>query len=300
MGLAERYMEWRLRKVFAARDRVLDIFFGRLPDGTSASIIGGTCALYVFPGRGAATPGFRRYPYTGVTTLAEGPELDIVVHRTERLRIADRFSGFEGRMTDFVTRRLLALPSYDLETTVNGSRWRIMFRPWRPDAVGSWVVHRLPGTEPDAALQTELLKAAERDIEATLVGRSVDSDALILPEPETLSERALLDWWALHFGLLDMEDIWWGTKADVSPASMMVFALKGDSVSVVDLDRTRRSHPVVRSFGLHDFRIHEVGRHRFSLELGGRTPHEAFLALSETDVQGHEWVRRVRAAQSQA
>jgi hypothetical protein len=97
-----------------------------------------------------------------------------------------------------------------------------------------------------------------------------------------------------------MGDIWWGTKADVSPASMMVFALKRDLVSVVDLDRTRKSHPVARSFGLHDFRIHEVSKRRFSIELNGRTPHEAFLDLTEVDLQGHEWVRRVRAARSQA
>ena len=299
MGLAERMAQRKLRGHLSSGERILDMFAGTQPDGTNVGVFGGTCALYVLAGtQSSRALSVRRYPYTSVTTLAEGPGLDIILDQTEAVEIANRFSGFDGRMTDFVRARLLELPSYELRTCVRGDPWVIIFQPWRPDAAGSWLVHSPPGIEPNSPVQTELLNRAVHEIEATVVGRQFDSDAIIRTVPEDLPYPDFLKWWAHYFGLPDSHDVWWGLKADVQPASMMVFALRRDAVAVVDIDWTRTMHPFVRHYELNDVQIHKVNDHLFSIQLAGMTPHDAYFELPPDETHGHEWVRRVREAQT--
>ncbi len=265
---------------------------GTLPDGRRVHLCGGTEALYVRSGTRNGLKGFR---YTDVASVVGGPSLDIIFSDSATLTI-DLEPTQRGRVIDFVAARLLELPSYELQMSVDGAPWRVAFRPWRPGVIGKWVVTRPPGVEPGGPTEIRLLERAVSDIRASVNGSAVETDAVVVPVPER-DGTELLKGWAHYFEVPDAGDMEWGEKADVHPATTMVFAFLGETVAVADVGKWGEHHPVIRRYSLDDFQIHDAGTGRFSIELQGQNPHAAFLRLGTDDTAGYEWVDRVRAAQ---
>ncbi|GAA2147302.1 hypothetical protein [Glycomyces algeriensis] len=291
MGFLERLVERRLRPILLPGERILLLSQGTLPDGGRVQLCGGTEALYVRSGPPDGLKGFR---YTDIASLVGGPSLDIIFSDSATLTI-DLDSGQRGRVIDFVAARLLELPSYELQTSVDGAPWRVAFRPWRPGVISKWVVDRPPGVKPGGPTEIRLLERAVAEIQASVNGTLGETDAVVVPVPEH-DGTELLKGWAHYFELSDAGDMEWGEKADVHPATTMVFALIGETVAVADVGRWRERHPAILRYPLGDFQLHDIGAGRFSIELQGRSPHSAFLRLGTEDTAGYEWVRRVRAA----